>query len=578
MYIETVPNRSSPPAVLLRESFRDGAKIKKRTLCNLSRWPKDLVEGLRTLLKGGTAIDREHEAVSILRSLPHGHVVAVLGCLRRLRLERVLARTRDRQRDLVLAMICARLIAPASKLATARALDGATAASTLGQVLDLGAVDEDDLYAALDWLVELQPAIEARLARKHLADGALVLYDVSSSYMEGRCCPLAAFGYNRDGKADKMQIVYGLICAADGCPVAIQVFEGNTSDAATVGAQIDTLRTRFGLKRVVLVGDRGLLTQARLDDDVAAAGFDWITALRAPAIRKLVDGGALQLDLFDERDMASISSPDYPGERLIVCRNPALATERARKREDLLAATERDLQAIRDRVERRRRPLRGAGDIGKAVGAVQNRRKVGKHFETTITDDGFAFARKQAAIAAEAALDGIYVIHTSVPETDMDDAQTVRSYKGLAVVERAFRCLKTVDIEIRPVFHWTAPRVRAHVFLCMLAYYVEWHMRQALAPMLFDDADKAAAEALRDSVVAKAQRSPEARRKEATHRTDDGLPVHSFRSLLNDLATLSLSTVATAINEDYTFTVSARPTPVQQKAFDLLGVNPGRTQ
>ncbi|MFQ6018962.1 MAG: IS1634 family transposase [Kiloniellaceae bacterium] len=578
MYIESVPNRSSPPAILLRESFREGGKIRKRTLCNLSHWPGHLVEGLRSLLKGGTVIAPDHQAVSILRSLPHGHVAAVLGCLRGLGLDRVLERRRGRQRELVLAMICARLIAPASKLATARALDGATAASSLGRVLDLGAVDEDELYAALDWLVERQPAIEARLARRHLAEGAVVLYDVSSSYLEGRRCPLAAWGYNRDGKKGKMQIVYGLVCAAEGCPVAIEVFEGDTSDPATLGAQIDKLRRRFGLARVVLVGDRGLLTEARLGAEVQPAGLDWITALRGPAIRKLVEAGALQLDLFDERDMASITSPHYPNERLIVCRNPELAGERRRKRADLLAATERDLAAIGERVTRRRRPLRGAAEIGKAVGAVLNRHKMGKHFETTITDTAFAFARKQAAIAAEAALDGIYVIRTSVPAADMDDAQAVRAYKGLADVERAFRCLKTVDIEIRPVFHWTAPRVRAHVLVCMLSYYVEWHMRRLLAPMLFDDADKEAAEALRDSVVAKARRSPEALDKEASRTTADGLPVHSFRSLLADLATLSLSTLATALNTDYTFTVFARPTPVQQKAFDLLGVIPERTQ
>ncbi len=578
MYIEAVPNRNSPPALLLREAYREDGKVKKRTLANLTKWPSNLVEGLRTLLKGGRVVAPGTDAVVIRRSLPHGHVAAILGTLRKIGLDRALAAQGSRRRDLVVAMICARLMAPMSKLATAKALDPETAGSSLGPVLGLGPVDEDELYAALDWLVERQPAIETALAKRHLSDHTLVLYDVTSSYVEGRCCPLAGFGYNRDAKKGKMQIVYGLVCAADGCPVAVEVFEGNTSDPVTLGVQIGKLKARFGLTRVVLVGDRGLLTEARLTQEVAPAGLDWITALRAPAIRALAEGGVLQPDLFDQRDLASMTAPDYPGERLIVCRNPDLARERARKRDDLLAATERDLIEVARAVTRQRRPLRGADAIGLRAGAVLNRHKVGKHFDLTITDDRFSFRRNEAAIADEAKLDGIYVIRTNVAAEDLDDAATVAAYKGLSQVERAFRSLKTVDLEIRPIHHRLSHRVRAHVFLCMLAYHVEWQMRARLAPMLYDDADKQAAQAERDSVVAKARRSAEARAKETTGRMADGLRVHSFHSLLADLATLTRSTVATALNENYTFTVYTRPTAIQNKAFQLLGINPQRTQ
>jgi len=578
MYIESVPNRNSPPAVLLRESYRDGAKIKKRTIANLSDWPSELVEGLRTLLKGGTAAPADQQSIIVRRTLPHGHVAAVLGTLRHIGLDRVLGPAGNRPRDLVVAMIVARLIAPASKLATARMLDPATAASSLGDILGLGAVDEDELYAAIDWLGERQQAIEKALARKHLGDGTLVLYDVSSSYLEGRCCELAKLGYNRDGKKGKLQIVYGLLCAPDGCPVAIEVFEGNTADPRTLGAQIDKLKTRFALKHVVMVGDRGMITQARLDAEIAPAGLDWITALRAPAIRALAESGALQMSLFDERDMAAITSPDYPGERLVVCRNPDLARERTRKRLDLLAATERDLAAIAAAVSRARKPLRGEAEVALKVGAVINRHKMAKHFKLDIGETSFAFHRNADAIAAEAALDGIYVVRTSLAKRVLDDAATVGAYKSLAKVERAFRSLKTVDIHLRPIFHWTAPRVRAHVLLCMLAYHVEHHIRARLAPMLYDETDHEAAAAMRVSIVARAERSEAAIRKQTTGRTDDGLPVHSFQTLLADLATYSRIQATTALNEKYVFTLHTRPTPIQQRAFELLGINPDRTQ
>jgi transposase len=572
MYIEAVPNRNSPPAILLRESFRHEGKVRKRTLCNLSDWSPAHIEGLRGVLKGGTVIPAEQDAFTVTRSLPHGHVAAALGTARKIGLDRILDPDDTRCRDLILALLIGRILDPVSKLAAARALSPATASSSLGEVLGLGAVDDDALYAALDWLLERQAAIETALAKRHLINATLVLYDVSSSYMEGRCCPLARRGYNRDGKTGTLQIVYGLLCAPDGCPVAIEVFDGNTADPTTLALQIDKLKQRFGLAHVVLVGDRGLITQARLTEDVTSAGLDWITALRAPAIKDLLNSGALQLSLFDQRDMASITSPDFPGERLVVCRNPDLAAERSRKREDLLMATETELARIRARVERKRDPLRGTAEIALAVGAVLNTYKMKKHFDLTITDAAFSFARRTAEIAAEAATDGLYVVRTSLPAATLGDADTVRSYKSLARVERAFRCIKTIDLHVRPVYHWLEDRVRAHVLLCMLAYYLEWHMRQCLAPMLFDDTDKAEADALRSSVVAQAQRSKAAVKKQTTGMTPDGLPVHSFRTLLADLATLARNTIITAINPNYPLTVVTRPTPVQQKAFDLLGL------
>jgi transposase len=572
MYIEAVPNRNSPSAILLRETYRQNGRFCKRTLCNLSHWPAAHVEGLRGVLKGGTVIPAGRDAFTVIRSLPHGHVAAAVATARRIGLEGILGPDGNRCRDLVLAMLVSRILDPVSKLATARALSPATAASSLGEALGLGDVDDDELYAALDWLLVRQPAIETILAKRHLANGTLVLYDVSSSYMEGRCCPLAQRGYSRDGRRGTLQIVYGLLCAPDGCPVAIEVFDGNTGDPTTLAPQIEKLKQRFHLDRVVLVGDRGMITEARITNDLKSAGLDWITALRAPAIKELTDSGALQLTLFDQRDMASITSPDFPGERLIVCRNPDLAAERSRKREDLLAATEKDLARIKAAVERTRNPLRGTAGIALKVGEALNTYKMKKHFDLDITDTAFRFTRKTAAIAAEAATDGIYVVRTSLAEDTLGDAETVRSYKSLARVERAFRCIKTVDLHVRPVYHWLEERVRAHVFLCMLAYYLEWHMRQRLAPMLFDDADKPEAEALRQSIVAQAQRSKAAVKKQTTGLTEDGLPVHSFRSLLADLATLARNTITTAITPHYPITVLTRPTPIQQKAFDLLGV------
>jgi hypothetical protein len=572
MYIESVPNRSSPPAILLRESFRENGRVRKRTLANLSDWPTTLVEGFRTLLKGGVAV--AEEGIAIRRALPHGHAAAVLGTIRAIGLDRLLGKPTDKRlAPLTIALIASRLVSPASKLATARDLAADTACSSLGRLLQLGAVDEVELYRALDWLGARQAAIEGALARRHLKDGALVLYDVSSSWLEGRCCELARFGYSRDGKKGKLQIVYGLLCAADGCPVAVEVFEGNTADPMTLSAQIDKLKERFGLSRVVLVGDRGMITSARIRDELRPAGLDWITALRAPQIRALVDAGAFQLSLFDERDLAEITAPDFPGERLVVCRNPLLAEERTRKREDLLHATEAALTKLADQIARGTGPT-GQDKIARGVGRIENRYKLAKLFDITVAEDGFTFGRNHARIADEARLDGFYVIRTSVEDKALAAENVVGAYKSLARVERAFRSLKTVDLHLRPIHHWLAPRVRAHVFLCMLACHVEWHMRERLKPILFDDDDPAAAARERTSIVAPAQPSPAALRKRASKLTANGGPVHSFHSLLRDLATCTLNEMTTTLNAAYSFTLVATPTPIQAQAFRLLDVDP----
>lgn len=576
MYIAVVPNRSSPPAILLRESFRAQGKVKNRTLANLSGWSSERVEALRHVLRGRPlepAAPRAAAALEIVRSWPHGHVAAVLGSVRRLDLERLLARAPSTPRALVVAMLVHRLLAPGSKLATARGLAEATRTTTLSLALKLPKVDEDDLYAALDWLLARQGAIEQALARRHLQAGQLVLYDVTSTYFEGRRCPLAKRGHSRDGKRDTLQIVFGVLTNAAGCPVAVEVFDGNTGDPKTLTAVLTKVRQRFGLERLILVGARGMLTAARIREELAGVeGLAWITALRAPAIQALVHSGALQLSLFDQQDLAEIAHPDYPGERLIVCKNPLLAADRARKRLELLAATERDLAGIATAIQRGKRPLRGAAAIGLRVGKVLGRYKVGKHFTIAITDRALDYPRDAAAIAAEAALDGLYVIRTNVPTGGMLASETVRAYKRLAEVERTFRSLKTVDLHVRPIHHRTADRVRAHVFLCLLAYYVEWHMRQALKPLLFDDDDPAAAAALRASVVAPAQRSPRAKAKAATKRTEDGWPVHSFQTLLADLATLTQNQVRPLGADGVTLDILTTPTPLQQRAFELLGV------
>ena len=572
MYVEIVRNRNSPPCTLLRESYREGGKVRKRTLCNLTNWEPELVDGLRALLRGGTVVPSLDDAFTILRSLPHGHVAAVLGMLRKLGLEKLIGSRSSRERDLVAAMIVARVIDPKPKLSMARGLDPETATTSLGQTLGLGAVDEDDLYGAMDWLLARQARIEDSLAARHLDDNSLVLYDLTSTWFEGRTCPLARYGYSRDGKRSKLQIEFGLLCDRDGRPVAVEVFEGDVADPMTVASQVRKVRERFGLKRVIVVGDRGMLTEARINEDLASEGLDWITTLRAPAIRALVAEGSLQPSLFDERDLGEITSDAYPGERLIVCRNPLVAEDRRRTRDELLAATERSLDKIVAATRRERNPLRGEGQIGLRVGAVANGAKMRKHFVLEITDEGFDYRRDEAGIAAEASLDGIYVVRTSVPAEELGAEDAVRAYKRLSRVERAFRSFKTVDLLVRPIHHRLADRVRAHVFLCMLSYYVEWHLRRAWAPLLFDDE---APDAVRErgSVVAPAARSESAERKAHTKRTEDGLPVHSFRTLLADLGTLTLNRcVQPIVSREHELTILATPTAVQQHAFDLLGI------
>jgi hypothetical protein len=570
MYITRVPNRGSPPAVLLRESFREGGKVKNRTLANLSSWPEAKVEALARALKGLPPAGLEG-MVEITRSLPHGHVAAVLGTIRSLGLEELIDAAGSRPRDLVTAMITAAVADGSSKLATARGLRAETAASSLGSLLGLQACDEDDLYAAMDWLLPRQQAIEDALAARHLRDGTLVLYDVSSAAFEGRTCPLGQIGHPRDGVRGRLQIVYGVLTTTGGIPVAVEVFKGATGDPATLASQVAKLKERFGLSHVALVGDRGMITKARINDDLKPAHLDWVTALRGPAIAALMAEGAIQPTLFDETDMAEITSPDYPGERLVACYNPFLAAERARKRGELLAATEAELAKIAAATRRARRPLRGQDKIALAVGRVINAKKVAKHFVTDITNDGLSWRRDEQKIAGEAALDGIYVIRTSLPAEVLGTGSTVESYKALENVERVFRGLNT-DLLIRPIRHRLAGRVRAHVLIRLLAYYVTWHMQDKLAPMLFKDDDPAAPRTARPSPVAPARRSPSALAKDATKVTAHGAPVHSLATLLADLATIAANRVQPAVGLP-AFTVITTPTPLQRHALDLLGVS-----
>lgn len=581
MYVATVPNRNSPPAILLRESYRENGKVKTRTLANITHLPATKIDALRRALVGALpAADAALASSSslpdsfrITRSLPHGHVAAVLGCLRQLQLDSILHPLASRQRDLAIAMIVARIVEPASKLATARGLRSDTLHHSLGEMLDLDSADETELYEAMDWLLPQQTRIEQELAKRHLSAGGLVLYDLTSTYFEGRHCPLAKLGHSRDDKSGKPQIVFGLLTSAKGCPVAVEVFEGNTGDPKTVATQVKKLRERFGLSDVVLVGDRGMITSARIREDLPAShGIQWITALRAGQIQKLASGGHLQMSLFDKTDLVEIAHPDFPGERLIACFNPLLAEERARKRPDLLAATEKQLDKIVAATTRQKKPLRGKQHIGLRAGKILNRYKMGKHFQLRIEEDSFSYERKTAAIEREQSLDGIYVIRTSVQQEALSSEQVVASYKSLSGVERAFRSLKSVDLHVRPVHHRLPDRVRAHILLCMLAYYVEWHMRQRLAPLLFDDEDKPKAQAARRSIVAPAERSVAAKRKALTKQTADGLPVHSFQTLLSDLATIVINRIQPVDKSIPAFEMLTQPTAIQQRALDLLEV------
>ena len=579
MYIETIPNRTSPPAILLREGYRENGKVVKRTLANLSHWDPQLIEHFRVLLKGGVAVESAASVLNIERSLPHGHVAAVLGAARGVGSAAWFGSAPQELQPLLQAMLVARVLEPASKLATHRMLHEDTATTSLGRVLGVGQCSADDLYRALDWLHDAQPAIERRLARQHLLGCALVLYDLTSTWLTGRCCELAARGHSRDGKRDDPQIVFGLVCTAEGCPIAVEVFKGNTADPATVAAQVTKLKERFGIERIAWVGDRGMLTSARIEQVLKPQGMDWVSSLRAPQIAQLAaEHGPFQPSLFDERNLIELTSEHFPGERLVVCRNPALAEERARKRGELLAATEADLAKIAQATQRSRNALRGEQAIALRVGRVIEHFHMAKHFELSITDTALSWRRKDEAIAAETALDGLYVIRTSLHATQLDGPAAVAAYKSLAHVERAFRSIKTVDLNVRPVFHYSEQRVRAHVFLCMLAYYVEWHMRARLKPMLFDDEHLDEASASRASPVLKAVRSEQAKAKDASKHADDGLPLHSFRTLLRDLGTLTYNIARTGANPNATIVVTSRPTPVQDKAFRLLALSPNCSQ
>jgi len=567
MYIESIPNRNSPPAILLREAWREGKKIRKRTIANLSQWPSKKVEALRRLLKDESLMAVK-EAFLIEQSIPHGHVEAVLGTIKRWGLDDLIGSRRSRERDLVVAMIAERLLHPCSKLATTRLWHTTTLAEELG-VTD---ADEDDLYEAMDWLLARQDRIEKKLGVRHLSEGCFVFYDVTSSYYEGRCCPLARYGHDRDGKKGRPIIVYGLMTDGEGRPVAVEAYPGDTGDPSTVSEQAEKLRERFGLKRLVWVGDRGMLTQAQIEKLRAYPGLGWISALRSHAIRELVKGGFLQMSLFDRKDLAEIHCPDFPFERLVACYNPLLAEQRRRKRHELLEATEKELKRIAKQVSRRTQTLLKKEEIGKKVGKVIDRYKVGKHFTVAIGEGTFSYERDERRIDQEEALDGIYVIRTSEPAERLSAEDTVRSYKNLTQVERAFRSLKGIDLLIRPIWHHTEDHVRAHLFICMLAYYVEWHMRKALAPLLFDDEELDENRKRRDPVKP-AKPSVSAKNKKEQKLTSEGFIVQSFDTLLEELGTRCRNRCRIqSDSKGPAFYQLTEISPLQKRAFELLGL------
>lgn len=556
---------------LLRRSYREDGKVKHETLGNLSHLPPDLIDIIRRRLKGEPLMGEG--GWKIVRSLPHGHVAAALGTVVDTGLDKIISSRPCRERLLVIAMIVARIVQPGSKLATGRALRAETAKTSLSLELGLEDVSDREIYESLDWLGKRQKRIEKKLAKQHLSDGTLLLYDVSSSYYTGSRPSLAQRGYSRDQKSGFPQIVYGLLCNAEGCPVSVEVFAGNTSDPQTLTSQINTVRQRFGIQRVVFVGDRGMITSKRINEDLRdVEGLDWISALRADSIRRLASQGVIQMSLFDDHDLAEVTSEDFPNERLIVCRNPLLAESRRAKREALLQATEEKLDQIVVATQRTNRPLQGQDQIGLRVGKIVNKYKVGKHFELEITDNCFSYSRNEARICQEADQDGIYVIRTSVKQDILTADDTVRSYKDLAKVERAFRSMKTVDLKVRPIYHWLDKRIRSHVFLCMLAYYIEWHMRQKLKPVLFDDHQRAEAEQARESIVGPAPRSEAAQSKDNNKCTEDGHPVESFRTLVENLGTLTKNRVQVPDAGDE-FYMTTEPTSFQQHVLDLLGVS-----
>lgn len=573
MYIESVPNRSSPPTILLRESYRENGIVMKRTIANISSWKQEKIAAFRAVLSGETRFG-DAASFEIIRSLPHGAVAAVLSTIKRLGLPSLLTVKSSRKRSLITALIASRILSPQSKLATYRELSHLTAATTLSQELDLTGVHEYELYKVLDFLLKRQPAIEACLARKHLTGGTLVLYDLTSVYFEGKNCPLARIGHSRDGKKGTLQIMVGLLTNREGIPISTEVFEGNAADPTTLSAQIEKVRQTFGITEVIFVGDRGTITAARIKDDMTdIPGLSFITALRSAEIKSLVREESVQLSLFEESDLVEITSNSYPGQRLVCCRNPLLVKERSNKREALLTATEKELARIVAATERESRPLKGKDRIGIRVGRVINKYKMAKHLILHITETAFSYERDEPRIKEESLLDGIYVIRTNVGKEVMDSSEAVAAYKTLSGVERAFRTMKTIDLHIRPIHHRLADRVRAHVFLCMLAYYVEWHMRKLLASMLFEDEEKEETAKQRSSVVAKAVRSEKARKKDCMKKTEDGLPVHSFHTLLCDLSTITRNTVRAGKNGSLVFDRVTHPTLLQQKALDLLQVS-----
>ena len=569
MYIETIPNRNSPPAILLRESWREGKKTKKRTIANLTNWPAALVESLQKILQGAIAVQPK-DVFSIKRSVPHGHVKAILGMMRNLQLDNIIASKPCRERDLVLGMIAEQIIHPTSKLGFTRIWN----TTTLPEELDISDADEDDLYATMDWLYQRQNRIEKKLAGKHLHDGAQVLYDVTSSYYEGHTCTLAQFGHNRDRKKGKQIIVYGMMTDAQGRPISVQVYEGNTADPTTVPDQVDKLLNRFDLKRMVLVGDRGMLTQTQIDQLKEHPGIGWISCLRFDAIRELVNQGDLQLSLFDQKNLAEISSHNYPGERLIACYNPLMDEQRKRKRKELLEATEEKLDKIIREVNRRTKKIMDKATIGQKAGRVIYKYKMGKHFDLQIRKGHFSYARKEESIKREDELDGIYVVRTSEARDKLSADDAVRSYKNLSSVEQLFRTLKGVETLVRPIRHREERRVRAHIFICMLAYYVEWHMRKALAPLLFDDEQLAHDKKTRDP-VAPAKPSIQAKQKKTKRRTADGLPIHSFKTLLNELGMYMRNHCTIKqlnAKSDLSINQYTELSAVQKRSFELLNL------
>ncbi len=573
MFIETIANRESPPAILLRESYREGKKVRKRTLANLSKWPANLVAGFRKLLAGG---DSENgvlgEGFDIMRTLPHGHVAAVTGMMRKLGIPALLDHSPSRNRDLALSMIAARILSPSSKLALSSGLTAETATDTLSEVLNVTGASEDELYGAMDWLIEKQEAIERRLAKKHLSEGATVLYDLSSTWFEGTKCPLAKLGHSRDGRNGTLQVEFGLLCAGDGTPVAIQVFDGNTSDPDTVADQVRKLKDSFRLERIVLVGDRGMLTSSRIREDLKAEeGLDWISALRSDGIRKLIDAELIQPSLFDSWGLAEVESPDFPGERLIVCKNPLLAEDRARTREELLLATEKLLKQIGEATLRRRNPIRGRDKIGLRVGRIINKYKMAKHFSLIIEETSFSYKRRLESIKNESVLDGFYAVRTSLSKEKATPEWTVETYKSLSKVERAFRTFKLIDLNVRPVHHRLEGRVKGHILLCMLSYYVEFHMRKALAPLLFADEDIEEMKEQREMPVQPVKRSQSARSKALAKENEEGFSVQSFKTLMKILSTIARNTIRPRLKGAECFVKTTEASALQRKAFELLG-------